>query len=104
MATTRVSPAAAMTTVLTLGCGPLVWHPASTWTANYDLCYPPNWVNYWNTHSYYSPAICPSSWTVGCTRSYSDQGPSVTAGETAMMCVPRYVSANAVPFHCSFAG
>ncbi len=55
-------------------------------------CAPPKFQEYWwSTVGYYSPAICPGGYTVGCTRWESGQGPKVEPTEQAMMCVPRYV-------------
>ncbi|KAI2601979.1 hypothetical protein GGR54DRAFT_559971 [Hypoxylon sp. NC1633] len=56
-------------------------------------CDPPGWANYLASQgfAFYSPAICPSGFSAGCTVGSrpSDQGfPPITAGETAMYCVP----------------
>ena len=41
---------------------------------------------------YYSPAICPSGWTVALSRPVDlNIGPPVEADETAMLCCPMYV-------------
>ncbi|KAK3374674.1 hypothetical protein B0H63DRAFT_452521 [Podospora didyma] len=79
---TRTRPAAALTTVYTLPCGP--------YFDQYDSsCAPPNWTSYWGGNvGYYSPAICPSGWTIACGRFASAQGPALTFGESAGMCAP----------------
>jgi hypothetical protein len=52
-------------------------------------CAPPNFSKYWwDQAGFYSPAICPQGYTMGCTRWDSDQGPTVEPTETAMQCVP----------------
>ncbi|KAI1073531.1 hypothetical protein F5B20DRAFT_501182 [Whalleya microplaca] len=85
-------PVDALTTIWTPGpgCYPLSTAPSldinSFWTKNTE-CGPPRWTDYIETY-YYSPAICPSGWTVGCERYTSIQGPHVEASETAMLCVP----------------
>ncbi|XXH02146.1 hypothetical protein Hte_008514 [Hypoxylon texense] len=84
-------PVAALTTVWTAseGCFPVSTRPMSDidmfWTSNPD-CAPPGYASYFDTY-YYSPAICPSGFTVGCSRYGSFQGPDVEPTETAMLCV-----------------
>ncbi|KAI1473347.1 hypothetical protein F4774DRAFT_415903 [Daldinia eschscholtzii] len=56
-------------------------------------CDPPSWVDNISQKgfAYYSPAICPEGFMVGCTASddRSTEGfPVITAGETAVYCVP----------------
>lgn len=59
----------------------------STWTSN-PLCDPPGWSSYWNDAAgYYSPAICPGLYTLGCTRYTDIQGPPLEPSETASNCV-----------------
>ncbi|KAI1372513.1 hypothetical protein F4677DRAFT_432459 [Hypoxylon crocopeplum] len=84
-------PVAALTTVWTPseGCFPVSTRSTSDidmfWTSNPE-CAPPGYETYFETY-YYSPAICPSGFTVGCSRYGSFQGPSVESTETAMLCV-----------------
>ncbi|KAI4866469.1 hypothetical protein F4820DRAFT_447005 [Hypoxylon rubiginosum] len=84
-------PVAALTTVWTAaeGCYPVSTRPATDidmfWTSNPD-CAPPGYASYFETY-YYSPAICPSGFTVGCARYGDFQGPDVEPTETAMLCV-----------------
>lgn len=86
-------PVAALTTVWTAaeGCYPVSTRPATDidmfWTSNPD-CAPPGYASYFETY-YYSPAICPSGFTVGCARYGDFQGPDVEPTETAMLCVMR---------------
>jgi len=82
----RLLPAAALTTVWTPPCGWVEewWHPPAS-------CWPPGWREYWYSKDlgYYSPAICPSAYTPGCSRFAYLQGPEPLPGETAFLCVPR---------------
>lgn len=94
-------PAGALTTVFTPppGCFPVSTNPLEDldlfWTST-TTCGPPNYRSYFLPF-YYSPAICPSGFTIGCTRSDSDQGPPVEPTETAMMCVLRSVLPSRIP-------
>ncbi|KAK3318117.1 hypothetical protein B0H66DRAFT_532629 [Apodospora peruviana] len=79
----------ALTTVATLPCTSWVLGPAYEMPAS---CQPTNWDEY-GGDQYYSPGICFSGWTVGCSVSfYSDWGTTrlrpIQSDETAMMCVP----------------
>ncbi|KAI1800235.1 hypothetical protein F4811DRAFT_540150 [Daldinia bambusicola] len=84
-------PVAALTTVWTPpgGCFPVSTSPTRDidvfWTSN-PKCAPPGYASYFETY-YYSPAICPSGFTVGCSRYDDFQGPSVEPTETAVLCV-----------------
>ncbi|KAI1778733.1 hypothetical protein F4818DRAFT_227327 [Hypoxylon cercidicola] len=84
-------PVAALTTVWTAaeGCFPVsTWSTTDIdmfWSGNPD-CAPPGYASYFETY-YYSPAICPSGFTVGCSRYGDFQGPDVESTETAMLCV-----------------
>ncbi|KAI2619859.1 hypothetical protein GGS26DRAFT_321794 [Hypomontagnella submonticulosa] len=84
-------PVAALTTVWTPseGCWPLSTRSTTDidmfWTSSPE-CAPPGYASYFDTY-YYSPAICPSGYTVGCSRYGEFQGPSVEPTETAMLCV-----------------
>jgi len=58
-------------------------------------CMPPNWSAYWDGDvGYYSPGICPHSYTSAATRTSFDAGPAVQLWETAIICCPRFVSLN----------
>ncbi|KAI1372533.1 hypothetical protein F4677DRAFT_264880 [Hypoxylon crocopeplum] len=56
-------------------------------------CDPPLWTDYLSQKgfAYYSPAICPSGFSAGCTAGPRRSGegfPAITADETAVYCVP----------------
>ncbi|KAI0839346.1 hypothetical protein F5Y06DRAFT_286386 [Hypoxylon sp. FL0890] len=90
-----------LTTVFTPPC-PVTWLLTTTKvpsqfppfpTTGPSSCDPPSWVDNISQKgfAYYSPAICPIGFSAGCTASdrRSDDGfPAITAGETAMYCVP----------------
>ncbi|TPX13033.1 uncharacterized protein E0L32_006459 [Thyridium curvatum] len=77
-------PAGSLTTIWTPPCGIVT----GTYTKASETCMPPGWNIYWASNAgYYSPAICPSGFIPGCTRTLR-QGPVVVAGETAVNCVP----------------
>ncbi|KAI1658569.1 hypothetical protein F4813DRAFT_38402 [Daldinia decipiens] len=84
-------PVAALTTIWTPsdGCFPVSTRPTTDidifWTSNPE-CAPPGYASYFETY-YYSPAMCPSGFTVGCSRYGNFQGPSVEPTETAVLCV-----------------
>ncbi|KAI1472143.1 uncharacterized protein F4812DRAFT_407630 [Daldinia caldariorum] len=84
-------PVAALTTIWTPsdGCFPVSTRPTTDidvfWTSN-PKCAPPGYASYFETY-YYSPAVCPSGFTVGCSRYDDFQGPSVEPTETAVLCV-----------------
>ncbi|KAI1765663.1 hypothetical protein GGR53DRAFT_254036 [Hypoxylon sp. FL1150] len=84
-------PVGALTTVWTAkeGCFPVSTRSTTDidmfWTNNPE-CAPPGYASYFSTY-YYSPAICPSGFTVGCSRYGDFQGPDVEPTETAMLCV-----------------
>lgn len=95
-------PLAALTTVFTPPC-PTSWiitsskqasqYPAFP-TGGPASCDPPDWDRNIadKAFQYYSPAICPSGFTVGCfvTDARTTEGfPAIEAGETAAYCVPR---------------
>ena len=93
----RLLPAAALTTVWTPPCGLDRWftEPNKDKILVPQSCRPPNWGAYFTNvdgrgaGGYYSPAICPSGFTLGCSRFSSDQGPEPLPGETAYNCVQR---------------
>ncbi|KAI8959401.1 hypothetical protein F5Y11DRAFT_333250 [Daldinia sp. FL1419] len=84
-------PVAALTTVWSApdGCYPVSTRPTTDidmfWSSNPE-CAPPGYASYFETY-YYSPAICPSGFTVGCSRYSNLQGPPVEPTETAVLCV-----------------
>ncbi|OTA99604.1 hypothetical protein M426DRAFT_27353 [Hypoxylon sp. CI-4A] len=84
-------PVAALTTVWTPspGCFSVSTRSLTDidifWSANPE-CGPPGYSSYFDTF-YYSPAICPSGYSIGCSRYEDNQGPSVEPTETAMLCV-----------------
>ncbi|KAH6999276.1 hypothetical protein EDB80DRAFT_724531 [Ilyonectria destructans] len=87
-------PQAAVTTIFTPPefCAPYV--DASSWISSLtesrlSSCFPGFPSIEGLIHSvYYSPAICPSGYTVDCMRFDNFQGPSVLSGETAAICCP----------------
>ncbi|KAI0105343.1 hypothetical protein F4776DRAFT_474420 [Hypoxylon sp. NC0597] len=90
-----------LTTVFTSPC-PVTWLLTTTKvpsqyppfpTTGPSSCDPPSWAENISQKgfAYYSPAICPLGFSVGCTASdkRADDGfPAITSGETAMYCVP----------------
>lgn len=56
-------------------------------------CGPPEFLSVWYSNGFYSPGICPSGYSIGCTNTVTGfQRPSdflVTPGESAYWCVPR---------------
>ncbi|KAI0173007.1 hypothetical protein GGR52DRAFT_572812 [Hypoxylon sp. FL1284] len=84
-------PVAALTTIWTApeDCFPISKDPAEDidlfWSSQ-PACGPPGYTSYYDTF-YYSPAICPSGFTVGCSRYAASQGPDVEPTETAVLCV-----------------
>lgn len=91
----RLTPHAAVTTIFTppLFCGNFV-HELS-WRTSYSTlssCFPgkPSEPNYMH-RLYYSPAICPSGYTVDCPASGGALEIAQRPGETAMICCPRLV-------------
>ncbi|KAI0839362.1 hypothetical protein F5Y06DRAFT_295388 [Hypoxylon sp. FL0890] len=84
-------PVAALTTVwlASEGCFPISTRPVmdiDVFSSLYPDCASPGCASYFKTYSY-TPAICPSEYTVGCSRYGEFQGPSVEPTETAMLCV-----------------
>jgi hypothetical protein len=79
------SPAGSLTTIFTPPCDIAT---VEDWSGT--SCYPRGWSDYWfgNT-GYYSPAICPSGYTIACSRYATAQGPDVEPTETAALCAPR---------------
>lgn len=51
-------------------------------------CAPPDYENVWWRHGYYSPGVCFSGYTIGCTGSGILNSVSIKATETAALCVP----------------
>ncbi|KAI5860946.1 hypothetical protein GGS23DRAFT_202576 [Durotheca rogersii] len=84
-------PAGSLTTIWSAspGCYPVSTSPTvdidQFWSSR-TQCGPPGYISYFDIY-YYSPAICPSGFTVGCSRYGSFQGPPVEPTETAMLCV-----------------
>lgn len=91
----RTAPQAAVTTIFTPPhfCGGYV--DDSSWLtgpSSLSSCLPGFTLGAgWYDEAYFSPAICPSGYTVDCTRWDDDQGPSLIPGETAVICCPRSV-------------
>ena len=96
-------PLAALTTVFTPPC-PTSWIITSSKLASQfppfpsdgpASCDPPSWGQNLaeKAFQYYSPAICPESFTVGCFAtnlpSPDEKFPSIESTETAAFCVPR---------------
>jgi|SRR3569833_574156 len=83
-------PAAAMTTPFYFPCGKKFYDFSGKKDLYFNpACAPPNFIDYWwSSVGYYSPALCPSGYTIGCERWHFEQGPTVEPTETAMMCVP----------------
>ena len=46
-------------------------------------CAPPQYVSVWYDGGYYSPAICPSGYSIGC-----EPTKTMKAGQTGGICVP----------------
>ncbi|KAI1137679.1 hypothetical protein F5Y05DRAFT_414237 [Hypoxylon sp. FL0543] len=89
--TTVFTPPCQVTWLLTTTKVPSQFPPFPT--TGPSSCDPPSWADNISQKgfAYYSPAICPLGFSVGCTASdrRSDDGfPAITAGETAMYCVP----------------
>ena len=77
-------PVPSLTTVWTPECSS-IFHFYETSTKS---CLPPEYDAVWDNNGYYSPGICFSGYTSGCSPTwYNDIEP----GETAAHCVPRYV-------------
>lgn len=85
------APAAAMITPFSMPCGKEFYTEKPIGTRYYnDRCAPPNFDRYWwSGVGFYSPAVCPSGYTIGCSRWDAGQGPPVATTETAMQCVPQ---------------
>lgn len=104
MAAVFSEPLAALTTVFTPPC-PTSWLLTTTKTPSQlppfpspgpPACDPPGWGANLDAGGFrfYSPAICPSGFSVGpncaVSRTRTAEGfPALTAGETAVYCVPR---------------
>ncbi|OTA58975.1 hypothetical protein K449DRAFT_467159 [Hypoxylon sp. EC38] len=89
--TTVFTPPCSVTWLLTTTKVPSQYPPFPT--TGPSSCDPPSWVENISQKgfAYYSPAICPMGFSVGCTASdkRADDGfPAITSGETAMYCVP----------------
>jgi hypothetical protein len=54
-----------------------------------SYCVPPDYVYVWWEQGYYSPGVCLSGYTIGCTGSGTLNGLPIRAEETAAVCVPR---------------
>lgn len=82
---TQYKYAVPLTTVFThdLGCRPPLEDLASS------ACWPSLYYRVWDNGGFFSPGICPSSYTVGCTGSGYLNGVVIQAGETAGICIPR---------------
>lgn len=77
-----------LTTVFTppVGCRLPLQNLGST------ACWPEPYYEVWYAGGFFSPGLCPSDYTVGCTAGKSTQilnGVVVKASETAAICVPR---------------
>lgn len=90
----RTAPQAAVTSIFTPPsfCGGYI--DASSWLtspSSLSSCLPNfNLGVGWYDEAYYSPAICPSGYSAGCTRFNDEwQGPPLISGETAIICCPR---------------
>jgi len=95
-------PAGALTTVFTppANCPSLV---ATNDESPVSSCMPTDYANkYWDSNAgYYSPGVCPSGYTVACSRYNSEQGPAVEDGETALICCPSAYTCNtAITSYC----
>jgi len=78
-----------LTTIFTppAGCPPYYdWDIATD-----SQCQPPDFAPTLQTGGgYYSPGVCPSGYTIGCTAAGTElNGWSIFPGETAALCVPR---------------
>ncbi|EPS38985.1 hypothetical protein H072_7242 [Dactylellina haptotyla CBS 200.50] len=63
-----------------------------------DGCAPPQYEQIWYNNGYYSPGICPSGYTVGCTaQGQTVNFETINAEETAALCVPSLISITRVP-------
>jgi len=55
-------------------------------------CAPPNLLYVWEYDGYYSPGVCYSGYTIGCTATAGTiNHEPVKPSETVAFCVPRYV-------------
>jgi hypothetical protein len=102
--TTRHQLAGPLTTVATFPCGPLTdatWRSGNktlwrgTGSQTIDPSCIPSGVGFFDTSAatgyglfFFSPAICPSGYTVACSRWIDSQGPEPLPTETAMNCLP----------------
>lgn len=88
---TRETAAASITSIATLPCGPRFYDYNHDPHFSPSSCLPTSWDAYWSRDlGYYSPALCFSGWSIGCTRLATTDGPEVAPDETAYECVPRY--------------
>jgi len=59
----------------------------------YGTCAPPNFVGVFVCDGYYSPGVCFSGYTIGCTATATSVNfEPVKPSETVALCVPRWVS------------
>ncbi|KAI0376750.1 hypothetical protein F5Y04DRAFT_285552 [Hypomontagnella monticulosa] len=89
--TTVFTPPCPTTWLLTTSKIPSQYPPFPT--TGPTSCDPPSWVDNISQKgfAFYSPAICPSGFSIGCTigNDRTREGfPPVTSGETAMYCIP----------------
>ncbi|KAI0018033.1 hypothetical protein F4780DRAFT_557963 [Xylariomycetidae sp. FL0641] len=89
-------PVGSLLTVFTPGpgCFPVTANASVTLDAFWSdtpSCAPPGYTSYYEYNDsptfYYSPAICPSGFSSGCSRFDVAQGPTVEPTETAILCV-----------------
>ncbi|KAL6401765.1 hypothetical protein AUP68_14219 [Ilyonectria robusta] len=62
-------------------------------------CYPPDYESLWYNYGFYSPGICPSGYTSGCTPTDTDYGGPIRPTETAAVCVPSSYSCSDFLLH-----
>ncbi|ROT43694.1 hypothetical protein SODALDRAFT_44809 [Sodiomyces alkalinus F11] len=75
------------------GCSTIVPWNAGEGAGYHETCAPPAWTEAWYYDGYYSPGVCPSDYTVGCTKtSGSVNFEDILAEQTAAACVPKWVT------------
>lgn len=79
------------------GCPPVISREPGVTVASGDAslrCYPPHYNEVWVFSGYYSPGLCMSGYTIACWATATVLNlERIKPGETAAICVPRYVSA-----------
>jgi len=98
--TALVVPLPTVWTVPSDGCRNQIYEGFRTISTS---CVPPQFNGVWYSKGYYSPGVCPGSYTIGCTvtdvEGWTDlvtgvggiPGQSISPGESAYYCVPSYV-------------